>query len=175
MTIVSGELEESSNFLRSAPRQCEIVTHMTGSGNCATVSAAAHRLTLLQASASFRVRLKGECEVSIENWSESIVVAELQDDPAFSDDVTALMDQLEEKGDVDVVLNLGGVAYVNSSNIAKLLKLRKKQLSSRRRLILCNIDTSVWGIFMVTGLDKVFDVADNVATALAAVQISSQS
>ncbi len=113
--------------------------------------------------------------MSIENWSESIVVAELQDDPAFSDDVTALMDQLEEKGDVDVVLNLGGVAYVNSSNIAKLLKLRKKQLSSRRRLILCNIDTSVWGIFMVTGLDKVFDVADNVATALAAVQISSQS
>lgn len=111
--------------------------------------------------------------MSIENWSENILVVELQDDPAFSDDLSSLMEQIEAKSDVDVVLNLAGVSYVNSSNIAKLLKLRKKQTSNRRRLILCNIDTGVWGIFMVTGLDKVFDVADNVATALAAVQIST--
>lgn len=112
--------------------------------------------------------------MSIENWSDNILVVELQNDPAFTDDLTALIDQVDAKPDVDVVLNFGGVNYVNSSNIAKLLKLRKKQLANRRQLFLCNIDTGVWGVFLVTGLDKVFQVADNVAMALASAQISAQ-
>ena len=33
--------------------------------------------------------------MSIERWSENIVVAELADDPAFSDDLSALIDQVE--------------------------------------------------------------------------------
>ncbi len=112
--------------------------------------------------------------MSIENWSEKITVAELQDDPAFSDDLAALIDQTAEKPDHDVVLNLSGVGYVNSSNIAKLLKLRKQLISNRRRLVLCGIDMNVWGIFLVTGLDKVFEFADNVATGLATVQIPAR-
>ena len=32
--------------------------------------------------------------MSVENWSESIVLAELQDDPAFTDDLNALLEQL---------------------------------------------------------------------------------
>lgn len=111
--------------------------------------------------------------MSIESWSERILVVELLDDPAFSDDLAALFDQLETKGEVDVVLSLDAVSYVNSSNIAKLLKLRKKILATRRRLVICNIHTNVWGLFLVTGLDKVFDFAESVATALASVQIAS--
>ncbi len=110
--------------------------------------------------------------MSIENWSENIIVAELQDDPGFTDDLSTLTDQLASRNDVDVVLNLAGVSYVNSSNIAKLLKLRKRLINNRRRLVLCGIDTNVWGLFLVTGLDKVFDFAESVATALATVQLS---
>ena len=109
--------------------------------------------------------------MSIENWSENILVVELQDDPAFSDDLTALTDQLESRQDVDVVLSLAAVKYLNSSNIAKLLKIRKKLITSKRRLVLCGIDTSIWGLFLVTGLDKVFEFADNLANALASVQL----
>ena len=112
--------------------------------------------------------------MSIENWSEKIIVAELQDDPAFTDDVSALIDQTAQGSDRDVVLNLSGVGYVNSSNIAKLLKLRKQLISSHRRLVLCGIDMNVWGIFLVTGLDKVFEFADNVAMGLATVQIPAR-
>jgi anti-anti-sigma factor len=111
--------------------------------------------------------------VTIESWSDNILVAELQDDPNFSDDLNTLIDQLETKKDLDVVLNLAGVTYVNSSNIAKLLKLRKKLTANQRRLVLCAIDTNVWGLFLVTGLDKVFEFTDSVATALASVQIGS--
>jgi len=110
--------------------------------------------------------------VSIENWSENIMVAELQDDPAFTDDLTGLIDQTAERTDVDVVLNFAGVNNVNSSNIARLLKLRKRLISNKRRLVLCGIDTNVWGPFLVTGLDKVFEFADSIATGLASVQLS---
>lgn len=111
--------------------------------------------------------------MSVENWSENIVVVELQDDPAFSDDVSALVEQVNGRSDVDVVMNLAGVSYLNSSNIAKLLKLRKKLHSHRRRLVLCGIETNVWGLFLVTGLDKVFEFADNLANGLATVQLES--
>jgi len=111
--------------------------------------------------------------VSYENWSEKILVGELQDDPGFSDDIVALIDEVDKKTDVDVVLNFAAVSYLNSSNIAKLLKLRKKLIANKQRLVLAGIDTTVWGLFLVTGLDKVFEFAENVATALAAVQIGS--
>lgn len=112
--------------------------------------------------------------MSIETWSDSIIVAELQADPGFTDDVTALLEQLKINTDVDVVVNFGAVNYLNSSNIAKLLKLRKCVLTNRRRLVLCQINTNVWGLFLVTGLDKVFEFAENVATALAAVQLTAE-
>ena len=99
------------------------------------------------------------------------MVAELQDDPNFTDDMTTLIDRLDDQQDTDVVLNFSAVTYLNSSNIAKLLKLRKKIVSHKRRLVLSGIDTNVWGLFLVTGLDKVFEFADSVATALASVQI----
>jgi anti-anti-sigma factor len=116
----------------------------------------------------------GALPVSVENWSEDILVVELQDDPAFSDDVTAVIDQVDGHKDVDVVLNLAGVNYLNSSNIAKLLKLRKRLHARKRRLVLCGIDTKVWGLFLVTGLDNVFDFADNVAMGLASVQLEPE-
>jgi anti-sigma B factor antagonist len=110
--------------------------------------------------------------VSIENWSENIVVVELQEDPAFADDLNSVIEQTAERNDVDVVLDFAAVNYVNSSNIAKLLKLRKRLINNKRRLVLCGIDTNVWGLFLVTGLDKVFEFADSVATGLACVQLS---
>ncbi|MCH7703013.1 MAG: hypothetical protein IID37_15125, partial [Planctomycetes bacterium] len=42
----------------------------------------------------------------------------------------------------------------------------------RRSLKLCGVGTHVWGLFLVTGLDKVFDFVDNVAEALAGVQMN---
>ncbi len=112
--------------------------------------------------------------MTVENWSENILVAELLGDPTFSDDILALVDEVDKKNDVDVVLNFAAVSYLNSSNIAKLLKLRKRLIGNKRRLVLAGIDTTVWGLFLVTGLDKVFEFADSVATGLAAVQIGSK-
>ncbi|MBN1489218.1 MAG: STAS domain-containing protein [Phycisphaerae bacterium] len=111
--------------------------------------------------------------MTIQNWSDNIIVVELQDDPQFTDDINALFDSLDSRQDVDVVLNFGDVTFLNSSNIAKLLKLRKQLVvSNGRKLKLCGISTHVWGVFLVTGLDKIFDFADDVASGLAGLQMN---
>lgn len=111
--------------------------------------------------------------MSLQNWSDEVVVAELQNDPHITDDLNALSDLVEREPCTDVVLNFSGVTFLNSSNVAKLLKLRKQVVvNNERRLILCGISTHVWGVFLVTGLDKIFEFADDVASALASVQMS---
>ncbi len=110
--------------------------------------------------------------MSIQNWSESILVVETMDDPQFTDDLDALSAMVNEKTDQDVVIDLSAVNSLNSSNIAKLLKVRKQiAISNSHKLRLCGVNTHVWGVFLVTGLDKVFDFADNLAMGLASVQI----
>lgn len=111
--------------------------------------------------------------MSLQQWSETIVVGELQNDPAFSDDLVSLQEMVNSDSSLDVVLDLNSIDYLNSSNIAKLLKLRKVVVGNHRRsLKLCSVGTHVWGLFLVTGLDKVFDFVDNVAEGLASVQIN---
>ena len=110
--------------------------------------------------------------MAIQNWEEDILVVELSDDPQFTDDLDSLMDRLEAKVE-NVVLNFAAVGFINSSNVAKLLRLRKKMGGSDKNLVLTDINTQVWGIFMVTGLDKIFDFTNDIATALAKVQIAN--
>ncbi len=112
--------------------------------------------------------------MSIKDWSENIILVELQDDPLYSEDLNLLEEMLEGKPNRHVVLDLSEIQFLNSSNIAKLLKLRKRMLvSPPTKLRLCGITTSVWGVFLVTGLDKLFDFSDNVASGLASIQLES--
>jgi anti-sigma B factor antagonist len=111
----------------------------------------------------------------IQSWSDSIVVAEFQDDPVLTDDLNALIDQLEKDPAVDVILDFSAISYLNSSNIAKILKLRKMvTVSAQRKLRVCAVNAHVWGVFLITGLDKLFDFADNVALGLASIQIDTE-
>jgi len=94
-----------------------------------------------------------------------------RDDPQFTDDLESLEQAIGQNA-VDAVLEFGSVHFINSSNIAKLLKLRKKMVTTGTRLVLCNISNQVWGAFLITGLDKIFELSDNVPTALATLQIA---
>ena len=110
--------------------------------------------------------------MAIQKWSDSITVAELGDDPEFTDELTNLIENLEETP-TDVVLNFAAVSFINSSNVAKLLRLRKQIVSSQRRMLLCGVNAQVWGVFLVTGLDKIFSFTGDIATALATVQMAN--
>lgn len=106
------------------------------------------------------------------DWSESIIVSDLQDEPSFSEELTALNSGVETReGQVDVVLNFAEVSYVNSSNIAQLLRLRKALNERGGRLKLAEVQDAVWSVMQLTGLEKVFDFATDKATAIAALQL----
>jgi anti-anti-sigma factor len=109
----------------------------------------------------------------INEWSENILIVELNDEPAFSEDMDALMRRLDEASErlPAVIVNLQAVSYVNSSNIAQLLKLRKKLMNAESRLRVCSANDAVWSVLLITGLDKVFDFTDDVATSLASLQL----
>lgn len=110
--------------------------------------------------------------MSLQDWSDNIVLAELQDDPAFSDDLTILTERVEAHPNLDVVLNFAAINYVNSSNLAAMLRLRKVvTITNRRKLVVCSVNTHVWGLLLTTGLNKTFDFADEVSLALAGLQL----
>jgi len=112
--------------------------------------------------------------MSVEQWSDTIVLAELGDDPQLTDDLAAVVELCTRDPRQDVLLNFAGTTYLNSSNIAKLLKLRKLvTISNQRRLKLVGVNTRVWGVFLVTGLDRIFDFVDDVPSGLAALQIGA--
>ena len=107
----------------------------------------------------------------VEKWSDRIVVAHLADDPQFSDDIASIEDAINT-APRDAVLDMTAIHYLNSSNISRLLKLRKRLHSDDRKLILCSISNQVWIVFMPTGLDRVFDFSTNVPMALATLQMT---
>jgi anti-anti-sigma factor len=110
--------------------------------------------------------------MAFQQWSDTVLLAELTDDPQFTDDLSAMLEQCTENPRLDVLLAFGNVNYLNSSNIAKLLKLRKLvTVTNQRKLKVCGINTQVWGVFLVTGLDHIFDFVDDVPSGLAALQM----
>mgnify|MGYP006267825049 CR=1 FL=1 len=111
-------------------------------------------------------------------WSDSIVLAQLSDEPALSDELAGVIDRVgevaaERGADAvpHVVLDLSGVTYFNSSNLAQLLRLKQAVGESGRQMRLCALGDEVWSVMMVTGLDKVFVFAPDTMTAIAGLQI----
>ena len=112
----------------------------------------------------------------INDWSESIVIVELSDEPAFSEDVDALMRRLErdKAATPDVIADLKAVTYLNSSNIAQLLMLRNRLKQRKARLRGCSVCDPVWSVILTTGLDRLITFTEDVSTALASLQIQEQ-
>jgi anti-anti-sigma factor len=107
-------------------------------------------------------------------WSEGILLCDLADEPELSEEISALFSQLKKtpvEKTPHVVLNFGGVSYLNSSQIAQLLRLRKRVTEGKQQLVLAAMRDEVWSVMLLTGLDKVFQVAPDTMTALARVQL----
>ena len=109
--------------------------------------------------------------MSVEKWSESVTIVHLGSDPHFSEDIETATELTG--GSVNRVLDFSAVHYVNSSNIAALLRLRRQVAEKNGKVVLCNVANAVWTTFLITGLDKIFDFSENVPTALATIQMKN--
>lgn len=106
-------------------------------------------------------------------WSDDILVSELSDEPALSEELSSVIDGVSERGvkSPHVVLNFQNVSYIGSSNLAQLIRLRKLLKDAGRQMRICGVNDEIWSVFMVSGLDKVFRFSPDPLTALAGLQI----
>lgn len=74
--------------------------------------------------------------------------------------IQAIGDQLfelvEKMGKTRVLVNFSKVEYLSSAALGKLISLNKKIALAKGKLALSNMDPSIYEVFKITGLDKVF-------------------
>jgi len=109
--------------------------------------------------------------MGLQNWSEDIILVDLPPEPNMGDEIKTVTGVTRDRGDCDVVVDFSSVDIVTSSSLSKLLKLRKLLADCGHRLVFCNVAPATKGIFTVTGLDGIFEVADDKFVALASLQI----
>jgi len=112
--------------------------------------------------------------MGIQNWSENIVLVDLPQEPAMADELKSVNEMVRDRGDCDLVIDFSSVDIVTSSSLSKLLKLRKLLGDCGHRLVFCSVAAATRGIFTVTGLDGIFELADDKFVALASLQMVSQ-
>lgn len=111
----------------------------------------------------------------IEAWSDRIWIVTLSPEPALSDDLHAARDRAQVATVAPhLVVDLASVKELNSSNLSQLLRLRKVAIERESKLRLAAPSDTVWALFLTTGLEKVFDFAPDVPTALAGLQMTEQ-
>jgi len=111
--------------------------------------------------------------MGIQNWSDEIVLVDLPQEPNMGDELKAVTEIVRDRGDCDVVIDFSNVDIVTSSSLSKLLRLRKLLADCGHRLVFCNVAAATKGIFMVTGLEGVFEFVDDKFVALAGLQITN--
>lgn len=74
-------------------------------------------------------------------------------------DVKATLDRDIKSGMKKIVINLEGVGYIDSSGLATLVEVLKNIRVIEGKLKLTNLSDKVRGLFEITKLDKLFDVA----------------
>ncbi len=111
--------------------------------------------------------------MGIQNLSENVVLVDLPQEPEMSDELKSVIEIVRDRGDCDVVIDFSSVDIVTSSSLSKLLKLRKLLDNCEHRLVFCSVAAATRGIFTVTGLDGIFELADDKFVALAGLQMVS--
>ncbi len=110
--------------------------------------------------------------MALQDWSETVIVGDLTDEPLLSEDLGTLIARLETaKTQWHVVLDMSKVTYLTSSNLAQLIQTRKFAMATGGSLHLCGVVDAVWSILLMTGLDRLFKFCEDVASGLAAAQL----
>jgi len=97
----------------------------------------------------------------------------LPQEPDMGEELKTVTEIVRDRGDRDVVIDFSSVDIVTSSSLSKLLKLRKLSADCGHQLVFCNVAAATKGILTVTGLDGIFEFADDKFVALASLQMVS--
>ena len=79
--------------------------------------------------------------MTLNQWSDEILILELYDEPDFSEDTDSLLSKLrsDEAIDFNVIIDLQQVSKLNSSNLGALVEIKKLLQARGKRMVVCNI------------------------------------
>ena len=77
-----------------------------------------------------------------------------------TDELKTKAKDLLEQGNKKLVIDLGGVTYVNSSGIGALVSIHSMYQKGQGKVKLCNMSKGIENVFVITKLTSVFDVEE---------------
>ncbi len=111
--------------------------------------------------------------MTLNQWSEDVLILELQNEPDFSEDTDSLRLKLKNSDILvpDVIIDLQHFSTLNSSNLGALIECKNLLAEKDRRMIICNINDGIWSTMLATGLDQVFTFIEDTTTALTSLMV----
>ncbi len=110
--------------------------------------------------------------MATEHWSDSIWITHLTDEPMLSQDLQALLYDVEHHRQMpSLVIDLSSVNSLRSSHLSQLILLQNCIIKGGGQIILSAPSDRIWGLFLASNLDQQFIFAENIPVALAGLQI----
>jgi anti-sigma B factor antagonist len=108
-------------------------------------------------------------DIDVKELGTVTVVAPHGDvDMAVADLVRVRLTRLVDRGSARLVLDLGGVMYIDSSGLGAVVAAMKHARSAGGDIKVCELASDVRAVFEMTRLDKVLSIHTTCAEAIAA-------
>jgi anti-sigma B factor antagonist len=112
-------------------------------------------------------------KISVE-YGENATIVTLADEKILEEeDIRAvqesIMSVIEQAGRINLVLDFRNVQFLSSAVLGFLIRISKKIYEHDGQLKLCNISPKIHEIFKITRLTKIFDIHEDVESAIESV------
>ncbi len=104
----------------------------------------------------------------------SIDIVRLVEGPHIDQCFREIAEVIDKTQESCLLLHFGRVAFLSSAALGLLVRVLKKCKQYNIDLKLCNIATEIREVFKITAMDKIFDIHDDAAKAMAAFQKSGR-
>lgn len=109
-----------------------------------------------------RIEVEEIGDVSVVNFVDKKILDE-QNIQKIGEDLFRLV---EELGRHRILLNFGAVEYLSSAALGKFIGLHNKVKTAKGKLVLTNIRPEIMEVFVITRLDKLFNIQKDEQTGL---------
>jgi anti-anti-sigma regulatory factor len=109
--------------------------------------------------------------MSIDRWSEDIIVVDLTEGLGKHHELETVIRTLRQGYPCDVVVDFSQVQVVGGAWLTQLRKIQTLASESGHKLTLCNVPPAIRGIFTIAHLDDLFEFAEDKFTTLATPQM----
>jgi anti-anti-sigma factor len=104
--------------------------------------------------------------MGIQNLSEDVFYVTLPKHPHLSNELDRISDIAGNSSGCDVVVDFSKVEILTSGSVCNLMILREQLSAMERRLVLCSLSAQIKKVFTLTGLEDVFEFAEDRFCAL---------